>query len=181
LENGSVLDNVNSPPFGPAERIEIYQYQELTRFDPFSGFGLRWQAKRDTALGEDLRTSAYPPNSESAVAAVHPPQYLLRRTGALPAQSKRTRWFMVPIRDSKSGILLGETEGLFHLAGLVGHDQNIEHAEAWTTNAEHRTPVRGDARPTQRGISNIEQEPAEAGTTNSQQTPALTECRCKNY
>jgi hypothetical protein len=26
IENGSVLDNVNSPPFGPAERIEIYQY-----------------------------------------------------------------------------------------------------------------------------------------------------------
>jgi hypothetical protein len=39
------------------------------------GFGVRWQAKRDTALGEsppNLRALA---KHESAVAAVHPPQY----------------------------------------------------------------------------------------------------------
>jgi hypothetical protein len=47
-------------------------------------FGVRWQAKRDTALGEDIPTVHAPQTFESAVVAA-------LRLGRLPAQSIKTK------------------------------------------------------------------------------------------
>jgi hypothetical protein len=60
---------------------------------PLCERGLRKRTPQDSPkapspLCEYRWSIEYPTPLESAVAAVHPPQYLLRRTGALPAHSK---------------------------------------------------------------------------------------------